>query len=166
MSFIDDYSNSTMISPNSLDDYPNNNSNMKPKKKEEQTKFYHFSKSIDCEIFMKSINSLYKITNTCCYSKDEKGFKGFGVDKIYETQVGILYDKFIKDLEKTNPKPILSKLQFKDKKSVDDVCCICLENCNYITFCKHVLCKGCLHKGESDFNLKLCPICRNDLKKF
>jgi len=165
MSYVDDYSNSTIITPNSLDDYPNNLI-MKTNKKEQKTKFYHFSKSKDCETFMKIINPLYKITNTCCYSNEENGYKGFGVDSSYEIQVNIKYNKFIKDLEKAETKPLLSKLHFKYNKSVNDVCCICLENCNYITFCKHVLCKECLQKGESDFNLKLCPICRNDLKEF
>jgi len=128
-----------------------------------KTKYFHFEKSNQCETFMKIINSRYKITNTCCYSNDDKGYKGFGVDSLFETQVRILYNEFIENLKKTKPKPISNKLNIKNDKSDNDVCCICLENCDYRTFCKHTLCNECLHKGESMYNIKLCPVCRKNL---
>lgn len=162
-SYDDDYSNSTIASPKFLDDYPNNlNINSNNKKGPQKTIFYHFDHSKDCDAFIKLITPRYKVLHTCCYSNTEKGYTGIGIDYLFEAQVGILYDKFKKDLEKTK----LCKLRLKEKKSENDVCCVCLENCEFRTFCKHVLCKECLQKGEKDFKLKLCPICRIELKEF
>ena len=160
-SLSDDYSNST----NLQDDYPNNLNN-KPnyKKGENVTIFYHFDHSKDCVAFIKLISPQYKVVHTCCYSNTERGYTGVGVNYLFEGQVGILYDKFKKDLEKTKPK--LYKLRLKEEKSEIDVCCVCYESCDFRTFCKHVLCKKCLQKGENDFKLKLCPICRIELKEF
>jgi hypothetical protein len=158
---IDDYSIS-------LDDFPNNFKTSKLKK-EQNTIYYHFDKSNDCENFMKLISPQYKITNTCCFSIDEKGYKGFGVDLLFEPQVGKLYNKFMKDIEKSKKdleKPKLSKLRLKTTKSDIEICCVCHEICDYRTFCKHALCNDCLQIGGSKFKLRLCPICRNELKEY
>jgi len=152
-SYTDDYSNST-----STDAFPNSLNDTKNKLKSEII-YYHFNNSKDCETFINLIKPLYKIKNTCC------GGIGFGINSLFEMQVGMVYNKFIKDLDKSKPNTS-SKLHIKKKKSDNDVCCICLENCEYRTSCEHTLCKECLQKGERDFNLKLCPICRITLKNY
>ena len=104
----------------------------------------------------------YKIKGKCCGSIDV-GFKGFGIDSSFELQVTTLYNKFT---ERLNEPKVYKILNIKDKSSDIDVCCICHEDCNLETFCKHTMCRGCLENGERNFNLKLCPVCRNYLKVF
>ncbi len=104
--------------------------------------YKHFNTIEECEWFVRQMMvQNYIIIGRCC------GGKGVCVR---ESELHQFIHK------QNNPiKPVRQK---NLKKTQDDCCCVCLETCNEVTQCGHLVCATCAVKVKPS-----CPYCRQPM---
>ena len=105
--------------------------------------YIHFLEENECDEFIKDLKKMnYTVKKRCC------GGKGVGVSKSD-------YNKILKlSLEKKN----ILKIE-KSENKLSNICCVCFNNTNYQTICKHFLCNDC----NSKLTTRTCPYCRHNI---